>query len=138
MCSRGKPFLCCGKSKRHRCVPLTSPIQSFEAACSAEARLLDIERLAAAAAPTIRPRKRRRWVALDITISPSEELSPAPRFRVHLRDRNRPAKDDISRDDFVDDNPALRTRKAYVQPLVLDRQLRRVNPQQVEHRSVEI
>src|SRR4029078_13146593 len=95
MCSSGKPFLFCGKSNRHRCVPFTSPVQSFEGDCSAEARPPDSETLAAGAAPSIRPRKLRRWGASDITSSPSEELVSDAAFSRHLRDRNRPAKDDI-------------------------------------------
>ena len=34
MCSSGAPFLCCGKSNRHRCVPFTSLIQSAGASCA--------------------------------------------------------------------------------------------------------
>ena len=61
MCSSGNPFLCCGKSNRHRCVPLTSLIQSSAPdSCAAAACVPATDSPAAAAAPISRPMKLRR------------------------------------------------------------------------------
>src|SRR3954471_6860474 len=64
MWSSGKPFLCCGKSNRQRCVPLTSWIHASALASSASTRVptTEIPAAAAAAAPAIFPRKPRRCV----------------------------------------------------------------------------
>src|SRR3954467_459337 len=64
MWSSGKPFLCCGKSNRQRCVPLTSWIHASALPSSASTRVptTEIPAAAAAAAPAIFPRKPRRCV----------------------------------------------------------------------------
>ena len=62
MCSRGTPFLCCGKSKRHRCVPLTSFVQSSVAVPCASTARVPANGRATAAVPSIRPKKLRRSV----------------------------------------------------------------------------
>src|SRR3954451_20993972 len=64
MWSSGKPFLCCGKSNRQRCEPLTSWIHASALASSAITRgpTTEIPAAAAAAAPAIFPRNPRRCV----------------------------------------------------------------------------
>src|SRR3954447_16124550 len=64
MWSSGKPFLCCGKSNRQRCEPLTSWIHASALASSAITRVptTEIPAAAAAAAPAIFPRNPRRCV----------------------------------------------------------------------------
>src|SRR6187455_2766326 len=60
MCSSGNPFLCCGKSNRQRCVPLTSLIQSSAPDSCAAARVPATDSPAVAAVPITRPMKLRR------------------------------------------------------------------------------
>src|SRR3954447_2484937 len=64
MWGSGKPFLCCGKSNRQRCEPLTSWIHASALASSAITRVptTEIPAAAAAAAPAIFPRNPRRCV----------------------------------------------------------------------------
>src|SRR5262245_11314005 len=64
MCKSGAPFLCCGKSNRHRCVPFTSlihasaPEGALAGACASARPAPNI--VMPPAVPSIRARKPRR------------------------------------------------------------------------------
>src|SRR5580765_6904075 len=72
MWSSPEPLLCCGKSKRQRCVPLTSLIQAsagLPAAAGAWASsVAPVVTPTAAAAPNSRPRNPRRFALSSVSI----------------------------------------------------------------------
>src|SRR6476661_3049497 len=94
MCSSGNPFLCCGKSNRQRCVPLTSLIQSSAPdSCAAATRVPATDRPAAAAAPIIRPMKLRRCkseVEYQFFVSSAVFIQPPKQHTPHTHAHEKP------------------------------------------------